>query len=160
TLEGLLADDMLHPAGVPFRRFRVYAGLDQPVGKEAVLFVDLLRHFPTHIGQMQEIVAVHCQEAPFPQGRHRMADAGLCDLQVPGHIYGAHHAFLLFEHQNGLQIIFARRIERLFSSILHASLQPSACSRISMNRRYSPPWVISSAWVPRWTMRPSSTTRI
>ena len=91
-LEGLLADDMLHPAGVPFRRFRVYAGLDQPVGKEAVLFVDLLRHFPAHIGQMQEIVAVHRQEAPVPQGRHRMAHAGLCDLQVPGDIHRAHHA--------------------------------------------------------------------
>ena len=49
-LEGLLADDMLHPAGVPFRRFRVCAGLNQPVGKEAVLFVDLLRHFPPHVG--------------------------------------------------------------------------------------------------------------
>jgi hypothetical protein len=29
TLEGLLADDMLHPAGIPFRRFRVYAGFNQ-----------------------------------------------------------------------------------------------------------------------------------
>lgn len=76
-LEGLLADDMLHPAGVLFRRYRVYASLDQPVGKEAVLFVDLLRHFPAHVGQVQEIVAVHCQEAPVPQGRHRMAHAGL-----------------------------------------------------------------------------------
>lgn len=57
--------------GVLFRRYRVYAGLDQPVGKEAVLFEDLLRHFPARIGQMQEIVAVHCQEAPFTQGRHR-----------------------------------------------------------------------------------------
>jgi|GEM_PF-4237377 len=45
-LEGLLADDMLHPAGVPFRRFWVYAGLDQPVGKETVLFVGLLGHLP------------------------------------------------------------------------------------------------------------------
>lgn len=63
--------------GVLFRRYRVYVGLDQPVGKEAVLFEDLLRHFPARIGQMQEIVAVHCQEAPFTQGRHRMVHAGL-----------------------------------------------------------------------------------
>ena len=49
TLERFLADDMLHPASVLFRRYRVYAGLDQPVGKEAVLFVDLLRHFPAHM---------------------------------------------------------------------------------------------------------------
>ena len=26
---------------------------------ETVLFVDLFRHFPAHISQMQEIVAVH-----------------------------------------------------------------------------------------------------
>ena len=29
---------------------RVYAGFNQPVGKEAVLFVDLLGHFQTRIG--------------------------------------------------------------------------------------------------------------
>ena len=45
--------------------------------KKPVLFVDLLRHFLAHVGQVQEIVAVHCQEAPVPQGRHRMAHAGL-----------------------------------------------------------------------------------
>ena len=48
-LKGLLTDDVLHPAGVPFRCFRVYSGLNQPIGKEAALFVDLLRHFPAHI---------------------------------------------------------------------------------------------------------------
>ena len=58
-LEGLLANHMLNPAGVPFCRFRVYAGFNQPVGKEAVLFVDPLRHFLAHIGQVQKIVAVH-----------------------------------------------------------------------------------------------------
>ena len=97
--------------GVLFRRYRVYAGLDQPVGKEAVLFVDLLRHFPAHIGQMQKIVAVHCQEAPFPQGRHRMAHAGLCDLQVPGDIHGAHHTHLLMENKDGLQIVLPGRMK-------------------------------------------------
>ena len=77
TLEGLLADDMLHPAGVLFRRYRVYAGLDQPVGKEAVLFVDLLRHFPAHIGQMEKVIFVHHKKAAVPQGSHCMAHAGL-----------------------------------------------------------------------------------
>ena len=50
---------MLHPAGIPFRRFRVYASFNQSVSKEAVLFVDPLRHFLPHIGQVQKIVAVH-----------------------------------------------------------------------------------------------------
>lgn len=59
TLEGLLTDNMLHPAGIPFRRFRVYASFNQSVSKEAVLFVDPLRHFLPHIGQVQKIVAVH-----------------------------------------------------------------------------------------------------
>ena len=76
-LKGFLADYMLDPAGIPFRRFGVYAGFNQPVGKEAVLFVDLLGDFPAHISQVQEIVAVHRQKAPVPQGRHRMAHAGL-----------------------------------------------------------------------------------
>ena len=86
-LEGLLADDMLHPAGVLFRRYRVYSSLDQPVGKETVLFVDMLRHFPAHIGQMQEIVAVHRQETPVPQD---------------GSINRANHAFFFLQHQHSL----------------------------------------------------------
>ena len=102
---------MLHPAGVLFRRYRVYAGLDQPVGKEAVLFVDLLRHFTAHIGQVKEIILVHCEKSTVPQGRHRMAHAGLCDLQVPGDIHGAHHTFFLLEHQHGLQIILAGSVQ-------------------------------------------------
>ena len=78
---------------------------------ETVLFVDLLRHFPAHIGQVQEIVAVHCQESPVPKGRHRMAHAGLCDLQVPGDIHRAHHAFFLLEYQYGLQVILAGSVQ-------------------------------------------------
>ena len=55
-LEGLLSDDVLHSAGVPLRRFRVYAGFNQPVGEKAVLFVDLLRHFPPHIAHRMRTV--------------------------------------------------------------------------------------------------------
>ena len=112
-LETFITDDVLHPAGFPFCGLGVYTDGNQAFCEKAVLFVDLLRHLTTHIGQVQEIVAVHRQKAPVPQGRHRIADAGLCDLQVPGDIHGANHAFLLFEHQNGLQIIFSRRIGEL-----------------------------------------------
>ena len=48
-----------------------------PVGKEAVLFVDLLRHFPAHIGQMEKVIFVHHKKAAVPQGSHCMAHAGL-----------------------------------------------------------------------------------
>ena len=39
-LEGLLADDMLHPAGVLFRRFTVNTGSDQLLCKELMTFID------------------------------------------------------------------------------------------------------------------------
>ena len=45
-LEGLLADDMLHPAGVPLRRCRIDTGLGEQSRKEAMLFVGLLGHLP------------------------------------------------------------------------------------------------------------------
>lgn len=40
------------------------------------------------------------------------------------------------------------------------SFQPTAFSRSAMKRRYIPSCRASSACVPRWTMRPLSTTRI
>lgn len=76
-LKGFLTDDVLNPAGVPFRRFRVYADFNQSVGKEAVLFVDLLRYFPAHIGRMEKVIFVHREKAAVPQGSHCMAHAGL-----------------------------------------------------------------------------------
>ena len=96
---------MLNPAGVPLGSNGVYPSICQHFCKEAVLFVDLLGDFPAHIGQVQKIVAVHRQETPVLQGCHRMAHAGLCDLQVPGDIHGAHHTHLLMENKYGLQIV-------------------------------------------------------
>ena len=40
-----------------------------------------------------------------------MAHAGLCDLQVPGDIHGAHHAHLLMENKYGLQIVLPGRMK-------------------------------------------------
>ena len=39
-LEGLLADDMLHPAGVLFRRFTVNTGSNELLCKELMVFID------------------------------------------------------------------------------------------------------------------------
>lgn len=39
-LERLLADDMLHPAGVLFRRFTVNTGSDELLCKELMTFID------------------------------------------------------------------------------------------------------------------------
>ena len=86
---------MLYPAGVSLRCFRVYTGLNQPFGKETVLFVDLFRHFLAHIGQVEGKVLIHREEAALLQGRHRMAHTGFGDSHVPGHIYRAYHAPLL-----------------------------------------------------------------
>lgn len=67
----------LNPAGICLCGFRIHAGGNQTLGKETVLFVNLFRHFPANVGQVQEIVAVHRQKTSIPQGRHRMAHAGL-----------------------------------------------------------------------------------
>src|SRR5699024_8762393 len=58
-LETFITDDVLHPAGFPFCGLGVYTDGNQAFCEKAVLFVDLLRHLTTHIGQVQEIVAVH-----------------------------------------------------------------------------------------------------
>ena len=55
---------MLNPAGICLCGFRIHAGGNQTLGKETVLFVDLFRHFPAHIGQVQEIVAVLVRKPP------------------------------------------------------------------------------------------------
>ena len=54
-LKTTLADDMLNPAGVPLGSNGVYPSICQHFCKEAVLFVDLLGHFPTCIGQVKEV---------------------------------------------------------------------------------------------------------
>ena len=58
-LKGFLADYMFDPAGIPFRRFGVYAGLDQPVGKEAMLFVGGLGNLTAEISQVQEVIYIN-----------------------------------------------------------------------------------------------------
>ena len=45
-LEGLLADDMLHPASVPLRRCRINAGLGEQIREKAVLLIGLLGYLP------------------------------------------------------------------------------------------------------------------
>ena len=59
SLKGFLADYMFDPAGIPFRRFGVYAGLDQPVGKEAMLFVGGLGNLTAEISQVQEVIYIN-----------------------------------------------------------------------------------------------------
>ena len=89
---------MLNPASIPFRRFGVYAGFNQPVGKEAMLFVGGLGNLTAKVGQVQEVILVHEQKAALSQRSHRMTHAGLRYLHVPGNIHGAYHAHLLMIH--------------------------------------------------------------
>jgi hypothetical protein len=50
-LERLLADDMLHPAGVLFRRFTVNTGSDQLLCKELMTFIDFFAtSWPMSVG--------------------------------------------------------------------------------------------------------------
>ena len=110
-LEGLLADDMLHPAGIPFRRFWVYAGLDQPVGKEAVLFVDLLRHFPAHIGQANEAALIPFNKTtPACSVVMAWVMLGLVNPMCRAISTGRTMPIFL-ENKDSLQVIFSRRMK-------------------------------------------------
>ena len=57
-LEGLLADDMLHPAGVLFRRFTVNTGSDELLCEELMAFIDYFRHFLAYVGQVEKSILI------------------------------------------------------------------------------------------------------
>ena len=61
----VLADHMLHAAGVLFCCLWIDTCLRQQAGKEAVFFIGLFGYLPAHIGQAEEEVPVHGEEAPF-----------------------------------------------------------------------------------------------
>lgn len=50
---------MLNPAGVPLGSNGVYPSICQHFCKEAVLFIDLFRYFPTRIGQVKKVISIH-----------------------------------------------------------------------------------------------------
>ena len=65
-LEGFLTDHMLHTAGILLSGLGVHASVSEHLRKETVFLIGLLRHFPSYVGQVEEIVTVHRQEAPIP----------------------------------------------------------------------------------------------
>ena len=73
-LEGLLADDMLHPAGVLFRRLTVNTGSDKLLCKELMAFIDFFRHFLAYVGQVEKSILVHPQKTTVPQDAYCMTD--------------------------------------------------------------------------------------
>ena len=64
-LKGLLADDMLHPAGVPLRRRRINAGLGEQIREKAVLLIGLLGNFSPSVSQMTKEVLIHRKKSTF-----------------------------------------------------------------------------------------------
>lgn len=68
---------MLQPTGVGLRCFWVNTCANKLLGKEAVTFVNFLGDLAAHLGQMEKVISVYPEKAPFTQGRHCMAHAGL-----------------------------------------------------------------------------------
>ena len=66
--KAILADHMLHAAGLLFRCFWIDTCFRQQVGKEAVFLVGLLGYLPAHIGQTKEEIPVHGEKAALFQG--------------------------------------------------------------------------------------------
>lgn len=77
TPEGLLADDVLHPAGVPFCCFRGYAGLGEQIREKAVLLIGLLGYLSPQVSQMKKEIIIHCKEPALLQSGHGTAHAWL-----------------------------------------------------------------------------------
>ena len=76
-----------------------------------MFLVGLLRYFAAYIGQAEEEILIHGEEATRLQGSYRMAHAGLRHLHIPGHIHRAYHAFLFLEYQHSLQIVLAGSVQ-------------------------------------------------
>ena len=76
-----------------------------------MLLVGLFGNLAAQIGQVEEKVLIHREEAALLQGCHRMAHAGFCDLHVPGYIYGAHQAAFLLENKDSLQVVLPGRMK-------------------------------------------------
>ena len=68
---------MLYSAGISLRSLRVNACGDKLLGKKTMSLIDFFGNLTPYIGQMERVILIHCQKATIPQGRHRMADAGL-----------------------------------------------------------------------------------
>nr|UWG20348.1 MAG: hypothetical protein [Bacteriophage sp.] len=111
SVKTLIADDVFNTTGIGLRSFGVNACGDKLLGKEAVTLVDFFGNFPANIGQMEKVIFVHHKKAAVPQGSHCMAHAGLRDLHVPGHIYGAHYTELLLENKDGFQVVLPGRMK-------------------------------------------------
>ena len=54
---------MLNPAGVPLGSNGVYPNICQHFCKKAVLFVGILGNLTAKVGQVQEAISIHEQEA-------------------------------------------------------------------------------------------------
>ena len=75
--KAILANHMLHAAGLLFGGFGLYTGFHQQASEEAMFLVGLLRYFAAYIGQAEEEILIHGEEATRLQGSYRMAHAGL-----------------------------------------------------------------------------------
>lgn len=104
-LEGLGADVMFHPAGILGGLGFADPQLYKPAGKELVALIDARGDLEALFGQFQCAIGAHGQLLIFPQQLHRPADAGLGKIEMPGHVDRVDDALLLFQYQNGLQIV-------------------------------------------------------
>ena len=85
-----LTDGVFHTAGVFLRSIRSNTRFNQPLRKEAVLCVDLLRRFLAGLGQVQIAVRVSGEEPALAQKAQSMADTCFGVAQVLGNVNGPH----------------------------------------------------------------------
>ena len=101
------AQHMFDSACVRKGCFPVNPKLHQPIGKNRVAFVNLLRDFPSGFGQSNMPVFINLNVPGSSQIFHGYADAWLGKAHFIGNINGAHIGMSLTQHQNGFQVIFS-----------------------------------------------------
>lgn len=62
--KAILANHMLHAAGLLFGGFGLYTGFHQQASEEAMFLVGLLRYFAAYIGQAEEEILI-CPHTRF-----------------------------------------------------------------------------------------------
>ena len=104
-LKGLLADVVLHLAGVGLGGFRVHTQMDKKLRQGLVPVQHAGGDGHARVRQGDEPLLVHGDIAALPQALGGVADAGLCHAQILRNVNGTNVAMLLLHHQHGFQVI-------------------------------------------------------
>lgn len=108
----LLADGMLHPAGVPLRGGKADACAKEHFGKKAMAFIDADSDGTTSICQAETVAFIDRYVAVLSELLHGDAYACPGNAHAPGQLRAVRLALFLFQQEQRFQIILRRPARR------------------------------------------------